>query len=187
MADDGAPKSAYELAMERLRRKDAEEGVTTRKLTDEEKAAIAEVRSLYDSKIAEQEILQAAAMKQLWGADPAEIAEVDRRFRREKERLASDRDAKIEKIRRGEAQISTYRCLDSFHPPYLQFATLKGDKMRSTTRLLVGAAFVIGFALGWAVKGDPVVVGAQAPAKPFMMQRVYTGTDGLSHVENIEL
>ena len=23
--------------------------------------------------------------------------------------------------------------------------------------------------------------------KPFMMQRVYTGTDGLSHVENIEL
>ena len=89
--------------MERLRRKDAEEGVTTRKLTDEEKAAIAEVRSLYDSKIAEQEILQEAAMKQLWGADPAEIAEVDRRFRREKERLASDRDAKVEKIRRGEA------------------------------------------------------------------------------------
>ena len=88
--------------MERLRKKDAEEGVTTRKLTDEEKAAIAEVRSLYDSKIAEQEILQVAAMKQLWGADPAEIAEVDRRFRREKERLASERDAKVEKIRRGE-------------------------------------------------------------------------------------
>jgi hypothetical protein len=59
--------------------------------------------------------------------------------------------------------------------------------MRSATRLLVGAAFVIGFGLGWAVKGDPVVVNAQAPAKPFMMQRVYTGTDGLSHVENIEL
>jgi hypothetical protein len=91
------------LAMERLRKKDAEEGVTTRKLTDEEKAAIAEVRSLYDSKIAEHEILQAAAMKQLWGADPAEIAEVDRRFRREKERLASERDTRVEKIRRGES------------------------------------------------------------------------------------
>jgi len=59
--------------------------------------------------------------------------------------------------------------------------------MKSTTRLLIGAAFVIGFALGWAVKGDPVVVAAQSPSKPFMMQRVYTGTDGLSHVENIEL
>ena len=102
MADDGAPKSAFELAMERLRKKDAEEGVTTRTLTDEEKAAIAEVKSLYESKIAEQEILHQAAMRQLWGADPAEIAEVDRRFRREKERLASERDVKIEKIRRGE-------------------------------------------------------------------------------------
>src|SRR5499426_4913318 len=58
--------------------------------------------------------------------------------------------------------------------------------MTSTTRFLIGAAFVVGFGLGWAIK-DQAVVGAQAPAKPFMMQRVYTGTDGLSHVENIEL
>src|SRR4030095_5106590 len=102
MADDGAPKSAFELAMERLRKKDAEEGVTTRTLTDEEKAAIAEVRSLYDSKIAEQEILHQAAMRQLWDADRAETAEGDRRCRREKDRLASERDAKVEKIRRGD-------------------------------------------------------------------------------------
>jgi hypothetical protein len=59
--------------------------------------------------------------------------------------------------------------------------------MKSTTRLLVGGAFVVGFGLGWAVKVDQGVVEAQAPPKPFMMQRVYTGTDGLSHVENIEL
>jgi hypothetical protein len=103
MTEDGGPKSAFELAMERLRKQDAEEGVTTRALTDKEKAAIAEVRSLYDSKIAEQEILQAAAMKHLQGADPAEREEVERRFRRERERLASERDAKVEKIRRGEA------------------------------------------------------------------------------------
>src|SRR4026208_332676 len=103
MTDPGAPKSDVQLAMERLRKKDAEEGVTTRTLTDEEKAAIGEVRSLYDSKIAEQEILHQAAMRQLWGADPAEVGEVDRRFRREKERLASERDAKVEKIRAGKA------------------------------------------------------------------------------------
>ena len=59
--------------------------------------------------------------------------------------------------------------------------------MKSTTRLLVGGAFVVGFGLGWAVKGDRGVVEAQAPHKPFMMQRVYTGTDGRSHVEAIEL
>src|SRR3989442_1170625 len=102
MSDDGAPKSAIELAMERLRKKDADEGVTTRALTDEEKAAIAEVRSLYDSKIAEQQILQDAALRRMYGVDPAEVEEVDRRFRREKERLASERDGKVEKIRRGD-------------------------------------------------------------------------------------
>ncbi len=37
---DDAPKSAYEIAMERLRRKDREEGVAERPLTDEQKAAI---------------------------------------------------------------------------------------------------------------------------------------------------
>src|SRR6266704_1528047 len=98
MSDDGAPKSAIELAMERLRKQDADEGVTTRALTDEEKAAIAAVRSLYDSKIAEQEILQASATKHLQAADPAEREEVERRFRRERERLASERDAKVETI-----------------------------------------------------------------------------------------
>ena len=51
--------------MERLRKKDAEEGVSVRPITDEQKAAIAEVRSLYDSKIAEQEILQQSAMNGL--------------------------------------------------------------------------------------------------------------------------
>ena len=103
MTDDGAPKSAFDLAMERLRKKDAEEGVTTQPLTDQQKAAIAEVRSLYDSKIAEQEILQAAAMRRMFGVDPAEREEVERRFRRERERLASERDAKVEKIRKGES------------------------------------------------------------------------------------
>jgi hypothetical protein len=100
---DGAPKSSFELAMARLRKKDAEDGVTTRPMTDAQKAAIAEVRSLYDSKIAEQDILHQSAMNRMLSADPAELEEVGRRFRRERERLSSERDAKVEKIRRGEA------------------------------------------------------------------------------------
>ena len=102
MSDDAGPKSSLELAMERLRKKDAEEGVTTRPLTDQQKRDIAEVRNLYESKIAEQEILKQSAMKSLFGADPAALEEVDRRFRRERERLVSERDAKVEKIRQGE-------------------------------------------------------------------------------------
>jgi dephospho-CoA kinase len=101
MSEDGGPKSAIELAMERLRKKDADDGVATKPLTEETKAAIAEVRSLYNAKIAEQEILQQAAMKNLFGADPEQVEEINRRFRRERERLASERDAKVEKTRRG--------------------------------------------------------------------------------------
>ena len=92
-------KSAFELAMERLRKKDADEGVTAHPLTDQQKAAIAEVRSLYDAKIAEQDILQQSAMKNLLGADPAEVEEISRRFRRVRERLAGERDSKVEAIR----------------------------------------------------------------------------------------
>ena len=94
-------KSSFELAMERLLKKDAEEGVNTQPLTDHQKAAIAGVRSLYDAKIAEQDVLQQSAMKNLAGADPAEVEEIARRFRRERERLSSERDGKIEAIRRG--------------------------------------------------------------------------------------
>jgi len=102
MADDTAPKSSFELAMERLRKKDADEGVSVKAMTDEQKAAIAEVRSLYGSKIAEQDILQHSATNRLFGADPAEVEVVLAQFRRERERLATERDARIEKIRRGE-------------------------------------------------------------------------------------
>ena len=94
-------KSSFELAMERLRKKDAEEGVTSQPLTEQQKAAIAEVRSICDAKLAEQDILQQSAMKNLIGADPAEVDEISRRFRRERERLASERDSKIEAIRRS--------------------------------------------------------------------------------------
>jgi hypothetical protein len=70
----------------------------TRKLTDEEKAAIAEVRSLYDSKIAEQEILQAAAMKQLWSVDLADITESIGGFAG---RRSGSRQSKTQRLRRS--------------------------------------------------------------------------------------
>jgi hypothetical protein len=102
MSDVAGPKTSFELAMERLRKQDAEEGVTTRPMTDQQKNAIAEVRNFYDSKLAEQDILQQSAMKGPLGADLAELEAVGQQFRRERERLASERDAKVEKIRRGE-------------------------------------------------------------------------------------
>src|SRR5258705_9057977 len=57
--------------------------------------------------------------------------------------------------------------------------------MRS--RLLTALALVAAFYLGWSVRGDRDVVSAQAARKPIMMTRIYTGTDGLSHSEQIEM
>ena len=58
--------------------------------------------------------------------------------------------------------------------------------MKSMTKVLIAGAFVAGLGLGWVAKGDEVVVSAQT-YEPFMMKRIYTGTDGLSHVEQVEL
>ena len=97
MADDRSPKSSYELAMERLRKQDADAGVEPLSLTDAQKAAIAEIRNFYESKIAEQNILQESALRKTF--DPGEREAIAAQLRRERERLVSERDAKIRKIR----------------------------------------------------------------------------------------
>lgn len=92
-------KTAVELAMERFKKSDEEAGVARRPLTDAQKAAIAEIRNYYDAKIAELEVLHQGEMRTT--ADPAERAERERGYRRERERLSSDRDAKVEQARTG--------------------------------------------------------------------------------------
>jgi len=62
MSDEG-PKTAYELAMERLRRKDKESGVDEDALTDAQKSAITEIRQFYKAKSTELEILHQAALR----------------------------------------------------------------------------------------------------------------------------
>ena len=101
MSEDDAPKSAYELAMERLRKKDAESGVESTPLTDSQRAAIAEARNFYEAKAAEVEVLHHSALRR--AADPDARALLEENYRRDRERLNSERDAKIERIRRGGA------------------------------------------------------------------------------------
>jgi hypothetical protein len=99
MTDEKPLKSSVELAMERLAKKDADAGVETRMVTDEQKAAIAEARNFYDSKMAEQEVLHQSKMRATF--DPAIRETLDEEYHRDRERLTSERDNKIEKIRRG--------------------------------------------------------------------------------------
>ena len=97
MADDKGVKSAYELAMERFKKSDTEAGVERQAPTEAQKAAIAEIRSVYQAKLAELDILHAGHMRQT--IDPDEQATIADAHRRERERLTSQRDAKIEKAR----------------------------------------------------------------------------------------
>jgi len=85
--------------MERLRRKDEEAGITTRTLSDEQKAAIAEVRNYYEAKIAEQQVLHESRLKNL--LDPSAREAVEAQWRVERERFVEERDRKIDKIRNG--------------------------------------------------------------------------------------
>src|SRR3954453_23110633 len=100
MADENRLKSSVELAMERLRQKDVAAGVTARSLTDAEKASIAEVRNFYEAKLAEQDVLHQSRLKNI--VDPAGRDALDAEWRTDRERLTSERDRKIERIRNGQ-------------------------------------------------------------------------------------
>lgn len=91
------PKTAYELAMERLRAKDRETGVTERPLTDEQKAEIAEIRKVYEAKMAEREILHGDAMYKARSHE--EIAKLNDELAQDRDRFARDRDRKIAEVR----------------------------------------------------------------------------------------
>jgi len=101
MTDDKPMKSAYELAMERFKKKDAEAGVVWEPLTDGQKAAIAEIRNFYEAKLAELSTLHQSNLRKTM--DPEEQARLGEEYRHERERLTSQRDAKIEQARKEPA------------------------------------------------------------------------------------
>ena len=70
MTDEKPLKSSLELAMERLAKKDADAGIANTPITDAQKAAIAETRNFYESKLAELEVLHQSKINGTF--DPAE-------------------------------------------------------------------------------------------------------------------
>jgi hypothetical protein len=97
MTDDKPLKSSLELAMERMAKKDAEAGITSKPLTDAQKAAIAETRNFYEAKLAELEVLHQSKINGTF--DPAERDTLDQQYRREREHLTTERDNKIARQR----------------------------------------------------------------------------------------
>ena len=103
MAKDESLKSAYELAMERLRAKDREEGVDEpARLTDDQKNTITELRQAAKAKLAEIEIMYRKEKAAGVSADPAEIESIEERYGIDRRRVESRLESDIALVRRGE-------------------------------------------------------------------------------------
>ena len=92
-----APKSALELAMERLKKKDEAAGIEQKSLTDEQRAGIAEARSVFEARVAERRIMYQSQTAAVF--DPQELELRREELMRDLAQLESDRDAKIRRIR----------------------------------------------------------------------------------------
>ena len=98
---DEAPKSAYELAMARLKKKDADDGTVDAPLTDAQRAAIADIRQVYAARRAQAEIMLTA--ERAGAHDVETLTRLNEEFRRDTDRMARELDEKIAAIRRGES------------------------------------------------------------------------------------
>jgi hypothetical protein len=98
MADqDEAPKSALEIAMARLREKDAERGERAAPLTDDQKARIADVRQAAQARLAQEDILYQASLVKTW--DPEARAKLEAEHRLDVQRINDEAERKVERIR----------------------------------------------------------------------------------------
>src|SRR5437879_1896139 len=96
---DSAHAPDRRASIGRLRQKDRESAVEEqRPLTDAQKASIAEARNVYQAKVAEREILHQDALVKAKSHE--EIEKLNEEMRRDLERLAGERDRKIDEIRK---------------------------------------------------------------------------------------
>jgi hypothetical protein len=101
MSDDRPLKSAYDLAMERLRAQDREAGVEdSEPLSGEQKEAIAELRRKARARLAELEILHRKNLAA--AADPEKLTELEERYETDRRRVESSLASGIARVRNGE-------------------------------------------------------------------------------------
>jgi len=92
-------KSAYELAMERLRASDPDAG---KPLTAEQKAKLAEIDRLYRGRLAEREIfLKKQLDEAVQAGNEEEVGKIRKQLANEKARIEEECDADKERVRRG--------------------------------------------------------------------------------------
>ena len=95
---DNSMKSAYELAMERLKAEDRKQGVTATSLTDAQKKKIAELRAEGRAKLAELEILHGKNREGTAG-DPEKLAEVEEHYRIDCRRAEAQTESAVARVK----------------------------------------------------------------------------------------
>jgi hypothetical protein len=97
-----APKSAWEIALQKLQQQDREKGLTSPgTLSEDQKKAIAAVRQRFQAKLAEAEILHHDQSRKVL-EDPEALAKSEEQYRIERRRIEEQRDREIERVKRGE-------------------------------------------------------------------------------------
>jgi hypothetical protein len=90
-------KSAYELAMERLSKSDPS---SSRALTAEQRASLAEIDRVFTGKIAEREIFLKQQLEQaLAGRDADEVEKIRKQIASERARLGEERETEKDRVR----------------------------------------------------------------------------------------
>lgn len=101
MPEDKPLKSAYELAMERLRSKDRDDGVgEDQPLGEDQKQEIARLRQEAKAKVAELEILHRKNVHAA-GGDPEAVAKIEEHYRTDRARVESKLESAVEKVKRS--------------------------------------------------------------------------------------
>ncbi len=98
-------KSAYDLAMERL-----EKQSPSVKLTEEQRSQLAEVDSLYKSRIAEKELLLNDQIRREQAAGkPSEVESLRKQLASEIRRLTEECESKKERMNNGLCSLAPWR------------------------------------------------------------------------------
>ena len=103
MSDD-RPKSAYEIALEKLQQRDRERGETApAMLTDDQKKAIAGARKMFEARLAEREILHRSERTKLQSDPEGEekLLKLEAEYAKDRQRIEEQRDKAIEAARAG--------------------------------------------------------------------------------------
>lgn len=94
-----APKSAWEIALEKLQKQDRERGETgPASLSAGQKKSIAEIRARFQARMAEAEILHRSNQAKASG-DAEALEKLEEEFRIERRRIEDQREREIAKAR----------------------------------------------------------------------------------------